>query len=275
MALEIGLLGPVLVVMDGRPVALPAPRRRVVLAALALAAGRTVSTAGLARYLWGEDIPELARRGLTTIVTRLRRDLGRDVIVSAANGYALTKPAPVLDVHRFHGLLSAARAADPETEVDLLERALACWRGEPLQDVGSETLVAEYAPGLIEEWYATTERRIDLLLAANLHADLVVELRDLTAQQPLRESLWCRLIVTLYRSGRPAEALEAYQVVRELLADRLGVGPGPELMAIHRAVLRHDPAVAAPAMVDRLERPRLTRVLGPVGSFAGRGPRSW
>jgi DNA-binding SARP family transcriptional activator len=270
MTLEIGLLGPITVVMDGRTVALPAPRRRVVLAALALAAGRTVSTAGLARYLWGEDVPELARRGLTTIVTRLRQDLGRDVIVSAANGYALTKPAPTVDVHRFQGLLRAARAADPEAELDLLERALACWRGEPLQDVGSETLVAEYAPGLTEEWYATKERRIDLLLAANLHADLVVELRGLTARQPLRESLWCRLIVTLYRSGRPAEALEAFQSVRELLADRLGVGPGPELMATHRAVLRHDPLVAAPTAADRLKRSRLTPVLGSVGSFARR-----
>lgn len=254
--MEIGLLGPVLVVVDGRPVALAAPRRRVVLAALALASGRTVSTAVLARYLWGEDVPDLARRGLTTIVTRLRRDLGLDVIVNAASGYTLTMSAAAVDVQHFRGLLSAARTAAPETELALLERALACWRGEPLQDVGSETLVAEHAPGLIEEWYAATERRIDLLLAAGLHADLVARLRDLTAQQPLRESLWCRLMLALYRSGRQAEALEAYQSVRELLADRLGVGPGRELMATHRAVLTHDPAVAAPVTVERRARPR-------------------
>jgi DNA-binding SARP family transcriptional activator len=85
----------------------------------------------------------------------------------------------------------------------------------------------------------------------------VSQLRDLTAQQPLRESLWCRLMVALYRSGRQAEALEAYQFVRELLRDRLGVSPGRELMAAHRAVLTHDPAVAAPLAVTRRARPRL------------------
>jgi len=246
-ALEIGLLGPVRVLAFGQPVTLAAPRRQVILTALALAPGRTVSTAALARYLWGDDVPSPARRALSTVVTRLRQDLGMDVISGTAGGYTLAVPAEAVDVYRFRALLRAARSTAGGGELDLLERALACWRadGEPLQDVGSDALVAEYAPALVEEWYAATERRIDLLLAAGVHAELVPELRDLTARQPLRESLWCRLMVALYRAGRQAEALDVFRCVRELLAEQLGVIPGPELRAAHRALLVHDPAVAA------------------------------
>ncbi len=271
-ALEVGLLGPVRVVAYGRPVTLAAPRRQVILAALALSPGRTVTTTALARYLWGEDLPSPARRALSTVVTRLRQDLGMDLISGAAGGYALAVPAEAVDVYRFRALLRAARSADgAATELDLLERALGCWRahGEPLQDVGSEALVAEHAPALAEEWYAATERRVDLLLSAGIHAELVPQLRDLTARQPLRESLWCRLIVALYRSGRQAEALDAYRCVRELLAEQLGVIPGPELRAAHRAVLVHDPVVAAPVPPARparrtaAHRLRLRRRSGP------------
>lgn len=262
-ALEVGLLGPVRVVAYGRPVTIAAPRRQVILTALALAPGRTVTTAALARYLWGDGVPSPARRALSTVVTRLRQDLGVDLISGGSGGYTLAVPADAVDVYRFRALLRAARSADgPAAELYQLERALACWRvhGEPLQDVGSETLVAEYAPALAEEWYAATERRIDLLLAAGVHAELVPQLRDLTARQPLRESLWCRLMVALSRSGRHAEALDTFRCVRELLAEQLGVIPGPELRAAHRAVLVHDPAVAAPApLARRAHRPRLRR----------------
>ncbi|GAA4467440.1 AfsR/SARP family transcriptional regulator [Phytohabitans houttuyneae] len=256
-ALQVGLLGPVRVLAHGRPVTITAPRRQVILTALALAAGQSVGTAALARYLWGEDVPSHARRALSTVVTRLRQDLGMDVIRGTAGGYALAVPPDAVDVHRFRALLRASRTAGGAAELDLLDRALACWRahGEPLQDVGSDALVAEYAPGLAEQWYAANERRVDLLMATGAHADLVPQLRDLTARQPLRESLWCRLMVALYRSGRQAEALEAFGRVRELLADELGVRPGRELLATHRAVLVHDPAVAAPGRrVNRARR---------------------
>lgn len=267
-ALEVGLLGPVRVFAHGRPVALAAPRRQVILTALALAPGRAVSTTALARYLWGEDVPSPARRALSTVVTRLRQDLGMDVISGTAGGYTLAVPADAVDVYRFRALLRAARATEGAAQLDLLDRALACWRahGEPLQDVGSHELVAEYAPALAEEWYAATERRIDLLLATGVHAELVPQLRDLTARQPLRESLWCRLMVALYRSGRQAEAMDAFRCVRELLAEQLGIRPGPELRAAHRAVLAHDPAVAAPlARTTRrtAHRVRLRRHTGP------------
>ncbi|MEE6258047.1 AfsR/SARP family transcriptional regulator [Plantactinospora sonchi] len=255
--LEVNLLGPTQVVVDGRPVPVVAPRRQVALSALALTPGRTVSTGRLARYLWGEEVPALARRALSTIVTRLRQDLGTDVVAGVPGGYTLTAPRQAVDVYRFRALVGAARtAADATTELDLLDRALACWRGEPLQDVSSEWLVAEYAPGLAEEWYAATERRLDLLLDAGRHGDLLPQLRDLTARQPLRESLWCRLMVALYRAGRQAEAVQAYQSAREVLVEQLGVGPGAELRGLRRAVLVDDPALGAsvplvPGGVDR------------------------
>ncbi|MEO3746568.1 AfsR/SARP family transcriptional regulator [Plantactinospora sp. B5E13] len=245
--LEINLLGPTQVVVDGRPVPIAAPRRQVALSALALTPGRTVSTGALARYLWGEEVPALARRAISTIVTRLRHDLGTDVVAGMTGGYRLIAPPQTVDVYRFRALVGAARTAgtDAGAELDLLDRALGCWRGEPLQDVSSEWLVAEYAPGLAEEWYAATERRLDLLLDAGRHGDLLPQLRDLTARQPLRESLWCRLMVALYRAGRQAEALQAYQSVREVLVSQLGVGPGAELRGLRRAVLADDPALGA------------------------------
>ncbi|MDG4786095.1 AfsR/SARP family transcriptional regulator [Micromonospora sp. WMMD1102] len=253
--LEIGLLGPVRVLVDGRPVSVAAPRRQVTLGALALTPGRSVSISVLARYLWGEDVPELARRALSTIVTRLRHDLGTDVIASGTGGYTLDLPRDTVDVYRFRALAGAARSARPADELRLLDAALACWRGMPLQDVASEWLVAEHAPGLTEEWYGVTERRIDLLLAAGGHGDLLPQLRDLTAREPLRESMWGRLMVALYRAGRQAEALETYQSVREVLVDQLGVGPSEELRSLHRAVLTNDPAIAAPVTVTRPLRP--------------------
>jgi len=257
--LEIGLLGPLRVVAKGRPVTITAPRRQVLLAALALEVGQPVSATTLARYLWGNALCGDTRRAVSTVVTRLRQDLGMDVIEYTAGGYLLAVPAEVVDVHRFRSLLRDAWSTDGLVRLDLLDRALACWRGEPLQTVGCDALVAEHAPRLDEEWYVATQRRVDLMLAAGRHADLVPQLRELTVRQPLREWLWCRLIVALYRCGRQAEALEAYHAVRQLLSDQLGVAPGPELVAAHQAVLTHDPSVAAPATARRRVRPAVRR----------------
>lgn len=248
---EIGLLGPVRVVVDGRPRGVGAQRRRTALAALAMVPGRTVSAETLAEHLWGDSPPHVVRRAVSTTMTRLRADLGIDVIGGGPDGYTLTVPAHTVDVYRFRALMSQARQARAAgaTELELLDRALACWRGEPLQDIQSARLRAQHVPGLTEEWFAAAERRFDLLLSAGVDADLVPQLRDLTAQHPLREPLWCRLMVALCRAGRQAEALEAYQSVREVLVNRLGVDPGRELRAAHRAVLTGDPGFAGGPML--------------------------
>ena len=263
--LEIGLLGPMRVLAQGQPVAVTAPRPQVILAALAIDVGQPVSSMALARYLWTDEPRGDTRRAVATVVTRLRQDLGTDVIRSTDGAYLLAIPAEAVDVHRFRSLSRAARSTDGPAELNLLDRALGCWRGEPLQNVSSDALVAEHAPTLGEEWYAATQRRVDLLLAAGRHADLVPHLRGLTVRQPLREWLWSRLIVALYRCGPQAEALQAYRDVRQLLADQLGIVPGPELTATHHAVLNHSFAVAAPAAVRRARpvtrQPRVRRLV--------------
>jgi DNA-binding SARP family transcriptional activator len=250
--LEIGLLGPMRVLAQGRPVAVTAPRRQVILAALAIEVGQPVSSEALAMYMWADEPRGDTRRAVATVVTRLRQDLGMDVIRRMDGGYLLAIPAEAVDVHRFRSLLRAARSTDGPARLNLLDRALACWRGEPLTNLSSDALVAEHAPMLSEEWYAATQRRVDLLLAAGRHAELVPHLRDLTVKQPLREWLWCRLIVALYRCGRQAEALQAYRDVRQLLADQLGIAPGLELTVAHHAVLNHSPTVAAPTVMWRV-----------------------
>jgi DNA-binding SARP family transcriptional activator len=264
-SLEIRLLGPLQVLSRGHPVTVTAPLRQVILAALALEAGQPVSSSTLARYLWGEDLRGDARRAVSTVVTRLRKDLGVDVIERTAGGYLLAVPADAVDVHHFRSLLESARSTDCASRLRQLNRALAFWRGEALQDLSSDRLVATYAPKLNEERYSATERRVDLLLAAGRHVDLVPQLRHLTTHEPLREGLWCRLIVALYRCGRQAEALEAYRAVHQLLADQLGIAPGPELTAAHHAVLTHDPTMAAPAVAWRSRpvrrRPRVRRIV--------------
>jgi len=251
-SLAIGLLGPLQVLSRGHPVPVTAPRRQVLLAALALEVGQPVSSTVLARYLWGDDLGGDTRRAVATVVTRLRQDLGVDAIHRTSGGYVLTVPADAVDVHHFRSLLESARSIACASRLHLLDRALAYWRGDALQELSSDKLVAEYAPRLNEERYTATERRVDLLLAAGRHADLVAQLRHLTSQQPLREGLWCRLIAALYRCGRQAEALEAYREVHRLLADQLGIAPGPELVAARHAVLTHDPSMAAPKSARRI-----------------------
>ena len=243
--IQIGMLGPLDVVVDGRRVTITGPRRRAVLATLALFPGRPVNARTLADYVW-DDPPADIRPGLQTIVTRLRQALGVDVIAGSPGAYTLTVDKDCVDVHRFRSMIAASRNLPASEQLPLLEKALALWRGQPLSDVGSDRLAADYAPRLTEDWYAATERRIDLMLDLGRAAELISELRDLTARHSLREALWSRLMIALYRCGRQAEALEAYESVRRLLADQLGVDPGPELRATHKAVLTNDPALGAP-----------------------------
>src|SRR6266545_3965622 len=120
------------------------------------------------------------------------------------------------------------------------------WRGGPLADVPSELLHRDAVARLAEQRSDALHRRIEADLALGRHAELVAELRALTDRHPLREQFWAQLMTALYRCGRQADALQAYQRVSRLLADELGVDPGPELRALHQAILASDPALAAP-----------------------------
>jgi DNA-binding SARP family transcriptional activator len=270
--LWVGLLGPLEVSVDGRPVVVSAPRLRTLLAVLAVSAGRSVSMDRVALAAWGEELPGDARRTVQTYVTRLRGLLGGRFIATSPDGYVLGVEPDQVDALRFLELLdAAAKAQDVVGERGLLAQALALWRGVPFEDVRSGWLADAEAQQLTERYLAATERRIDLDIAAGRAGDLVAELNDLTARYPLRESLWVRLLVALDRCGRPAEALERYEAIRVRLAEELGADPGPELQRVHAellAVRSAEPArEAAPAALGRVVPRQLP---ADVDGFTGR-----
>ncbi len=254
--MEFGLLGPLEVIDGDRAVPIRSAKHRILLAALLLRAGELVTVDELAEAIWGAALPADPRRVIQTYVARLRKLLGAtELIQSRPEGYAIAVALGDVDVRRFEMLLEKARDAagveDRHAEAELLHQALAMWRGKPLADVPSELLHRDAGGRLIEQRLDTLHRRVEADLALGRHAQLVAELRVLTVQHPLREPLWVQLMTALYRCGRQADALEAYQRVRGLLADELGVDPGPELRRLHQAILANDPALASPALPAR------------------------
>ncbi|MCC3763993.1 tetratricopeptide repeat protein [Glycomyces sp. TRM65418] len=275
--IRIGLLGPFQVTVEGLPKAVDGGRQRAVLAALALAAGKPVRSSALAALVWGED-DQATRHRLHAIVNRLRQVLGPDVIRTAAGEYTLDLEPEAVDLHRFRALVAESKRVEGAAELAALDRALALWRGDPLADIDAESLTRAHVPTLTEERLRALERRADLVLDAGGHAELVAELNELTNEHPLREFLWSRLMLALHRSGRQAEALAAYQRVRTLLADRLGIDPGEELQAVHRTVLRPGSgprpaeAVAAPATAP-VAAPAPRQLAIDIAGFTGRAAR--
>ncbi|MEV6879257.1 BTAD domain-containing putative transcriptional regulator [Amycolatopsis sp. NPDC051128] len=263
--IDIRLLGPFQVLVDGSPVVLTSSRQRALLATLALAAGRLVSIDALARGVWGEAPPAHIRGSLQTYVMRLRRLCGEDTVVTEPDGYRLVVDPSRVDALRFLRTLDqAAATTEPARRRELLTAALATWGGTPLEGVGSPALTAEWGPLLTERHLFAVEQRIDLDAGLVPDARLVAELTDLVAQHPLRESLWERLLRVLARSGRRAEALSRYAGLRALLADELGVEPGEGLRRLHAELLAAD---AEPA-VHTVPRQLPFDVAG----FTGRGP---
>jgi DNA-binding SARP family transcriptional activator len=258
-ALEFRILGPLEAWDGGRAVALGGPRPRALLAMLLLHVNEVVSADRLIEDLWGEDSPEDAAAALRVNVSRLRKAVPPDVLTTRSPGYALQIEPDALDLHRFERLVDEARsllarglAADGS---ERLHEALALWRGPALVDFAYESFAQAAIARLEEIRLAAVELRIDADLALGRHDDLVGELEGLVAEHPLRERLRACLMTALYRSGRQAEALEAYQDGRRALVDGLGIEPGPALQQLERAVLRQDPALdgeAPSALVRRV-----------------------
>ncbi|ONI76271.1 hypothetical protein ALI144C_37060 [Actinosynnema sp. ALI-1.44] len=237
---HVNVLGSWEVSVDHRDVAVPPGHQRALLSALLLSAGRPVANDTLATHLWGDRPPANVRATLSTYVTRLRGVLGKSAIVTyPGGGYQLTVDEDGVDLYRFRRLLRQAQdAPTADAELDLLRQALGLWRGRPFTGVASDWLDHGIVPLLTEEWFAATERRIDLEIAKGAFRELIAQLSELTSAYPLRESLWSRLIEALRRSGRRADALAAYQHVRATLREELGIEPGEKLQAVHQRVLR-------------------------------------
>lgn len=233
---EVAVLGPLEVRIDGNAVPLPGRRPAALLAMLVLARGRVASIDELARGVWGEDLPERVKGSVQTCVARLRRAFGADAIRTAPAGYRLNADVVDTDLERFITLVD--RSAEEHVHAaESLDDALELWRGEPLGGL-SEWIERNDRPALIERYLSTVEQRVDLWVRTGDHGPAIIRLRPLVERYPLRESLWGRLLTALAGSGRIAEALEQYEVMRAHLADALGVDPSPELRALHLRLMR-------------------------------------
>jgi YVTN family beta-propeller protein len=252
---EFGILGPLEVWRAGCAVPLGGPRQRAVLALLLLEANRVVSLDRLAEDVWGGHPPDGWVTTVQIYVSHLRQALepGRargaagEVLVTRNRGYLLRVDGERLDAARFQDGFAAGRAAleagRHAEAAGTLRAALGLWRSGVLADLADYAFTRPEAARLEELRLAATEARIDADLALGRHDALTAELEQLVAQHPLRERLHGQLILALYRCGRQAEALAAYQRVRDLLAGELGIDPGEPLQRLHASVLAHDPAL--------------------------------
>jgi DNA-binding SARP family transcriptional activator len=273
-ALDFRILGPLEVLdADERPVALGGQKQRAVLGLLLLERGRVVPTEVLVDRLWGEDPPPTATTSLQNTISRLRKLLGPERLITKPPGYAVSLGEDELDLARCDRLVERARELKPEPRGALLRDALALWRGRPLADFGYETWAQGEIGRLEEVRSSLLEDRIDADLELGRHSELVGELESLVAEHPLRERLRGQLMLALYRCGRQAEALEAYQDARRVLVEELGIEPSAPLQQLSRSILRQEAglepvAASAPLaghyreLVDALFAGRLVPVLG-------------
>jgi DNA-binding SARP family transcriptional activator/tetratricopeptide (TPR) repeat protein len=262
------VLGPVRAWRDGVEVSLGAPQQRTVLAALLLREGRRASTSELCEALWGDAEPDGATSVIRTYVSRLRRMLdepgvGADgsLIATIGGGYAFTGSADAFDLAVFQRETAAGeqarRAGEPTRAAAHLREALGLWRGEALGGIPGAFAAAERSRlELLHLGTVTARAELDLELGG--HAALVPELLQLTGRRPFDERLRELLMLALYRSGNQAQALSTYRDVRILLADELGVDPGPALQALYERILRADPALLAPSPSATGGRERLS-----------------
>ena len=255
--LSFRILGPLEVLRDGRPLPLGAARQRALLACLLLPPNEVVSSDRLIDDLWGDDPPPTAEHMLHVYVSRLRKALedegGGKVLVTRSPGYVLELgSSDEVDAAVFESLVRRGRErvpGSPEDALSLLERALGLWRGAALADFAFDAFAQPSAARLEELRAVAEEERIEALLALGRHEETIPELEMLVARYPLRERLRGQQMLALYRSGRQADALAAYQAARHALADELGVDPGPALEELEAKILRHDPDLQAPERV--------------------------
>lgn len=264
MSLRFGLLGPLEIVLDGHELRLKAGRQRVLLAALLMSANHVVTAEQLMRHA------DVSKSALQTYIMRLRRALGEAACIeTTTEGYLIRADGRSLDLLRFRELVADGvrrSAEDPVGALDCYTAARALWRGDALCDIDSDSLRRDEEPRLAEELVAVQQRWAELSVHIGRTDEVVAELTDLTRRNPTREPLWRLLMLALYQSGRAAEALEAYHSVRRLLADELGVDPGPQLQELYQSILT--------GVVERPtpeQAPDVPRQLPPdVVHFAGR-----
>jgi eukaryotic-like serine/threonine-protein kinase len=231
--MEFRILGPLEVVAEGKALDLGGRKQRAVLAVLLLEANRIVASDRLIEALWEETPPETAQKALQVYVSKLRKLLGKERLETKAPGYLVRVGPDELDLVRFQRLQQEGR----------LEEALALWRGSPLAEFAYDGFARAEIERLEELRLVAVEERIERDLARGRHRELVGELEALVREHPLRERLRGQLMLGLYRSGRQAEALEAYQAARHALVEELGIEPDRSLRELEQAILKQDPSL--------------------------------
>jgi len=254
---EFHVLGPLRVHEGEGEVEIRRGISRTLLLALLLRARETVAASSLMELLWGDDQPRNPANALQIQISYLRKTLSSgsasaaQPIVTRPGGYTLDIEPDAVDAVRFERLLADALLATPvgsddamvDDQLLAIEEALALWRGDALSDVAGESFALGTATRLEEMRWSAHEQRIDLLLTLGRHREAVGELGTLVSEQPLRERFHEQLVLALYRCGRQADALRAFDSARSTLVDELGLDPGPALQALERNVLSQDPSL--------------------------------
>lgn len=242
------VLGPIEVTKDDQLLALGGRKQRVVLAILLLNVNRVVPVDRLITGVWGDAVPGHPLNTLQVYVSNLRRILGPDdtegdqrTIITQEPGYRIQAESEQLDMLKFLTAVGAGRRLLDENRYEeaagTLREALALWRGPALADLVADSFISSELAGLEESHLMAIEARIEADLALGRAAEIIGELEGLLVAHPYRERLHGLLMSALYRCGRQAEALQAYQAARQILLDDLGVDPGPELREVERAIL--------------------------------------
>ncbi|MBQ0866109.1 BTAD domain-containing putative transcriptional regulator [Streptomyces smyrnaeus] len=255
--MDIDILGPLSVSCEGRTIGVRASKVRAMLATLALEPGHVVSHVELADELWAGHPVGNPRNALQAHATRVRKVLGLPagdaaLLRAVPNGYLLNVSRDRIDGNRFldHAVRgSEALAGEPERALRHLEAALGLWRGPALLDAG-DGLRCRSAGALFEERRLTVWE--DLASARLILGDesrAIAELRQLTAQYPLRERFCELLMLALYRTGRQSDALELFRLTQRRLDEELGIQPAEPLQRRHAEILAHDPALSHPGVL--------------------------
>jgi DNA-binding SARP family transcriptional activator len=251
VGVEYRLLGPLEAIADGQPAQLGGGLQRGVLVCLLAQPNAVVPATRIIDELWAEDPPPTAANLVQGYVSQLRKALGRDAIETRGTGYVARVDPDALDLIRFERLADAGSQALAEGRVEpaaaAFAEALALWRGPALADLDDRPFLRPTAARLNELRLLAHERWVEARLACGRDAEVIGEIRAVVAEHPLRERPLGLLMLALYRSGRQAEALEAYRTARKTFLEELGIEPGPWLRELERSILRQDSALEAEA----------------------------
>src|SRR5215470_10594209 len=246
--MRVRILGPFDLEDGGRRITIGGVRQRAVLADLLLHANEVVPSEQILIDLWGVDTSASAANALQAAISRLRRLLPPGRLITTAPGYRLRVFQAELDAAQFEQLIFEGRDAlaggSAAEAARLLDQAMTLWRGPPLADFRYEPFAQAEIARLEELQLACLEERNEAQLALGSAGALTAELGRMVAGHPLRERLRGQLMLALYRSGRQAEALDAYREFRSTLREELGLEPASALRQLEAAILRHDPVLA-------------------------------